>query len=459
MGRIVTYQDFVDFGDSDEQRIAAIKQLIYQHKSSEFCKTAQIADLYDAQKNKTIMEAAPILYALNGMKAIDYTASNHQIASNFFRQLNKQRTTYSLGNGVTFTRDGVKEKLGKDFDTDISNAAYLALIHGVCYVFLDVDHLHRFPAYQFAPLWDERNSALRAGVRYWRIDDNHPGYAVLYEEDGFTVYKAERGDDYKIDQPKRAYKLTVQKAAIDDEETIVGGENYSGLPIVPLWGSDLHQSTLVGMRGAIDAYDLVCSDFANDLSECSQIYWLVENYGGMSDKDLAKFRDRLKLTHIAEADTQEGGKITPYTQEPPSASRSAFLAQIKDDIYRNFGAFDAQTVQAGSKTATEINAAYQALDQNADDFEYQLTMCIRQLLALVGVSDDVFPTYKRNRISNQLEQVQMLMLEAEYLDRQTILENLPNIYIDKVPEIMARLDEETEGRFVREDGEDAGDDE
>ena len=53
----------------------------------------------------------------------------------------------------------------------------------------------------------------------------------------------------------------------------------------------------------------------------------------------------------------------------------------------------------------------------------------------------------------------MLMLEAPYLDRQTILENLPNIYIDKVPEIMARLDEETEGRFVREDGEGAGDDE
>lgn len=179
----------------------------------------------------------------------------------------------------------------------------------------------------------------------------------------------------------------------------------------------------------------------------------------MEEADLVKFRDRLKFMHIAEANTQDGGKITPYTQEPPSASRSAFLAQIKDDIYRNFGAFDAQTVQAGSKTATEINAAYQALDQNADDFEYQLTMCIRQLLALVGVSDDVFPTYKRNRISNQLEQVQMLMLEATYLDRQTILENLPNIYIDKVPEIMARLDEETEGRFVRGDEENAGDDE
>ena len=49
------------------------------------------------------------------------------------------------------------------------------------------------------------------------------------------------------------------------------------------------------------------------------------------------------------------------------------------------------------------------------------------------------------------------MLEATYLDRQTILENLPNIYIDKVPEIMARLDEETEGRFVREESEEETD--
>ena len=67
MGRIVTYQDFVDFGDSDEQRITAIKQLIFQHKSSDFCEIARDADLYDAQKNKTIMQAAPLLYALNGM--------------------------------------------------------------------------------------------------------------------------------------------------------------------------------------------------------------------------------------------------------------------------------------------------------------------------------------------------------------------------------------------------------
>ena len=171
----------------------------------------------------------------------------------------------------------------------------------------------------------------------------------------------------------------------------------------------------------------------------------------MDDKDLQKFRDQILLQHIAVADTSDGGGIKPYTQDIPYAARTAYLQTIRQDIYEDFGGFDTKAISASNQTATAINSAYQPLDENADDFENQLESCIRSILGLIGI-DDV-PVFKRNRISNQLEQVQMLMLEAPYLDRQTILENLPNIYIDKVPEIMARLDEETEGRFVREESE------
>ena len=54
-------------------------------------------------------------------------------------------------------------------------------------------------------------------------------------------------------------------------------------------------STLVGMRATIDAYDLTKSGFANDLEDCAQIYWSVENYGGMQDDDLRKFLDRASV--------------------------------------------------------------------------------------------------------------------------------------------------------------------
>ena len=56
--------------------------------------------------------------------------------------------------------------------------------------------------------------------------------------------------------PKQAYKsvtVTTPGGGLESVE----GENYSALPIVPLWGSDLHQSTLVGLKAYIDNTDLV----------------------------------------------------------------------------------------------------------------------------------------------------------------------------------------------------------
>lgn len=448
---MLTWQDF----PTDENEIPEfIAQMISEHDLNEAVETARTADLYDHQRNKTINEYVKKIYSSAGVAVQNYVASNNKIASNFFRRLNTQRCTYSLGNGVTFAKntDAAKAKLGDTFDTEIYRAGYLALIHGVSFVFFNFDHIHVFPLTEFVPLWDENDGTLRAGLRYWRIDSTKPTIAILYTEDGYRRYKSKGGyAKFEKDGEKRSYKQTISKAPADAEPEVVAEENYSRLPIVPLWGSRLHQSTLIGLQQSIDSYDLIRSGFANDLQDCAQIYWILENYGGMKEEELQRFRDQILLQHIAVADTTDGGAIKPYTQDVPYAARTAYLQTIRQDIYEDFGGFDTKAISASNQTATAINSAFQPLDENADDFENQIETCIRSILGLIGI-DDV-PVFKRNRISNQLEQVQMLMLEAPYLDRQTILENLPNIYIDKVPEIMARLDEETEGRFVREESE------
>ena len=415
--------------------------------------TARTADEYDHQRNVTIREYAAIRYTANGERYTDFTKQPSRIASNFFNILNTRRNTYSLGNGVTFTQDGVKEKLGADFDGVLSRAGYLALIHGVSFVFWNFDRAHVFPLTEFAPLWDETTGALRAGVRYWRLDKDKPIQAVLYEEDGFTRYSGKTAQKLEAQTEKRAYKQRERRAPADMRSEVIGEENYGALPIVPLWGSRLRQSTLVGNRQAIDSYDLVYSGFADDLRDCAQIYWLIENYGGMSAEDIQQFLDRMTLTHAASADTQNGGKITPYTQEVPYQSRAAYLNMMRASIYEAFGVMDAASIAAGNKTATEINAAYQAMDDKADDYEYQIAECVRQILALQGIDD--YPQFKRNRISNQLEQVQMVMLEAEYLDEETVLNKLPNVTPDEVEGIMQRKAEQERSVFVR-DGQSAG---
>ena len=43
------------------------------------------------------------------------------------------------------------------------------------------------------------------------------------------------------------------------------------------------------------------------------------------------------------------------------------------------------------------------MDENASDFEFQVTSAVQRLLALMGIEDA--PIFKRQRVSNQLEQV------------------------------------------------------
>ena len=455
---MLTFQDFEKADDKAEFVLSAIST----YRNSDTYKTALIADEYDAQRNTTILNVVPKLFNASGQKVFDYTASNNKLACNLFNRLNTQRCMYSLGNGVSFIDpyeaadgaiDETKEMLGPHFDHDVKEAAYHSLIHGVSYLFWDLDRVHVFKATEFVPLVDEHDGSLMAGIRFWQIDSNKPLNAVLYEVDGFTTYRTVEGkfQEYK---PKRAYKVTYEYTDFEDEAISVEEENYPSLPIVRMYGSRLKQSTLVGMREAIDAYDLIKSGFANDLSDCAQIYWIVENYGGMDDDDLARFLDRLKLNHIANADTQSGGKVTPYTQEVPYNARTQCLQEIKSGIYEDFGALDVHTVAAGA-TNDHIDAAYQPLDENAADFEHWVSDAITQLLALQGIEDT--PIFKRQRISNQKEQVEMLVQEAAWLDEATILRKLPNITPDEASAIiLANEDADMERFGVGGEGENEG---
>ena len=151
---------------------------------------------------------------------------------------------------------------------------------------------------------------------------------------------------------------------------------------------------------------------------------LHEHKRKLHDEDLREFLNRLKFNHIANADTASGGKVTPYTQDIPYQARQAFLTDLRARMYEDFGGLDVHTIAAGS-TNDHIDAAYQPLDENAADFEHWVADAIINLLALQGIDDT--PQFRRARISNQKEQVDMLVQEAAWLDQNTIIRKLPNL--------------------------------
>jgi len=450
---MLTFQDFQKADDKAQ----FIAKAINDHRQSNDYKTAQEAALYDRQENVTINEVVRYIYTKTGMKVEDTTTSNNKIASNYFHRLNTQRVSYLLGNGVSFVDnvryennadgevvmiDETKETLGDDFDTRAYQVVYSGEISGKSYCYVTYDSkdgygFYLFPFTEFVPLVDENDGRLMAGIRFWSLDwDKRPITAVLYEADGLTKYRTKegsRGLDLVVFEPKHGYNIKVSNTEAEGEE-IIGYENrFSELPIIPYYGRN-EKSTLIGMRSSIDSYDMIQSGFANDLQDCAQVYWLIGGSLGMDDNKLKEFRERLLFQHIGVADL-DNSTVTPYTHQIPHEARTAFLKQIRNSIYESFGALDVMNLYNGDRTATEIEAAYEALEQETDDLEARVTDFIRRILRLIGIED--MPIYKRNRISNQLEQTQMIIMAAEHLSERAILEKLPWITVDEIDRILA----------------------
>ena len=447
---IITFQEFEKH---EKDRAKWLGQAIAQYMRSDEYKIAQEADLYEKQQNTRINQYVRKVYDITGVASVDFTNPNNRIASNFFHRLITQRVSYSLGNGISFANktqerqadqtlvihDATKDELGNDFDDTAYRVGFYAVEHGVCYCYYNDGDYHVFPMTEFLPFKDEVTGKIRAGVRFWCLEwRKRPVVVDLYEEEGYSRYQTADGKyglgALELKEERRPYKETVQTSEADGEE-IIGGENYSSLPIAVMYGSKNKQSALVGMKASIDAYDLIQSGYANDLAECAQMYWIIDNAAGMQEEDITRLRDRMMLQHIVVAD-QQNSPITPYSQEIPYNSREACLNRIRDSIYNDFGALDVKNISAQAVTATQIRAAYQAMDEEADDFEYQVNEFIQQILALKGIED--YPVFDRNKVSNEKEETEMIMLAADYLDDETVLNKLPFIMVDEVDAILAR---------------------
>ena len=462
-----TYQNLSDIKENEGKLKKFVFDVIEEHKGSAAYKTAAIAEKYYAKKNVTIMAFQKMLYNMHGQQVPDMWSANYKLRTHFFRRFVIQQVQYVLSNGVTFQNEDTKKKLGKTFDTRMQLAAKKAMVDKVSFLFWNLDHVEVFcfadtpkdPG--FAPLYDEDTGALRAGVRYW-----HPAEkvtrATLYEEDGYTEYikdESKGKDEISIVAEKRSYKKTTISTKADG----VSGErneNYSTFPIVPLYANDLHESELEGHRESIDCYDYIKSGMANDIDDTSGFYWVLKNSGGMDDVDLAKFRERMHTVKVATMD-DDNASAEAHTLDVPVEAREKMLELLKADLYADFQIVNVEALSASAKTATEIRAAYQPMDDKCGDFEYFLIDAIQNILSLAGIDDE--PSFRWNRIANQTEETNMVMTAAAILGDELTLKKLPFLTPEEVEDRLRDMGNQAMNRFTEPQnptqGGDGGDDE
>lgn len=458
-----TWQDLVSLGDNDKARMEFVSAVITDHESSELYRTARDAEMYYRHLNPTIMKYQKLVYDAMGRAVPDIWSANNKIPSRYYYYFVTQETEYLLGNGVSFGESTTKDKLGKDFDEVMSQLAVRAMNGGVAFGFWNNDRLEVFPVAgygsepSFAPIYDEENGALMAGVRYWRLDETKPLRATLYEPDGYTGYIKRKGEDMIILEDKKPYVTVVARSEASGEE-ILNGWNWPTLPIIPLFNIN-RQSEIIGGREIIDAYDLMASTLINNVDDGNLLYWIIKNAGGMDDIDDVNFVRRLKEIHVGHVDGTAGTDITSHSVEAPFEANENALERLRSQMFDDFMALDVKEIANGAATATQIRAAYEPLNSKTDMFEHCVTAFIRQLLELLGIDDD--PTYTRSTIVNQAEEIQNLTMAAEYLSSEYVTKKILEFMgdTDITDEVLKQKESEEAKRYKPGNNENENDNE
>jgi hypothetical protein len=176
--------------------------------------------------------------------------------------------------------------------------------------------------------------------------------------------------------------------------------------------------------------------------------------------DLAKFRERMHTVKVATMD-DDNASAEAHTLDVPVEAREKMLELLKADLYSDFQIVNVEALSASAKTATEIRAAYQPMDDKCGDFEYFLIDAIQNILSLAGIDDE--PSFKWNRIANQTEETNMVMTAAAVLGDEWTLKKLPFLTPEEVEEIIKDKGNAAMNRFTEPQnptqGGDGGDDE
>ena len=165
---LITYQDYLSKERSEKELIAFVKKVIENHTSSDLYKTAEAAEAYLRHENPTITQYKKMLTTISGQLIPDEISPNYKMATGKFKTFVTQEVQYLLGNGASFGKEETKDKIGtkrKDFDRMLQKAAKYAIAHAVSFGLWNRDHVDVFNVLEFAPIYDEENGSLCAGVQ------------------------------------------------------------------------------------------------------------------------------------------------------------------------------------------------------------------------------------------------------------------------------------------------------
>lgn len=389
-------------------------------------------DYYETRNtNIYLREKKCYLPTYDSIKSNPY-AANHLLPSGFFPQIVDQKVSYLLGNGIKFedeTIDLDKYTTDNNFDTLLYNLSNEASVKSKAYVYFYIDNgklkMVRIPSEQLIPVYDDKG-VLSKVIRYYEQDINDKKVKTA------LVITPELIEEYRQIDSKKGYEIqntyahyyTYTEFNGKLENTIPN--SFGMLPIIELKNNEICKSDLYPIKPLIDVYDIVNSDFANNIDDMQDAFYTLKNYNG---ENLQEFMHDLK--QIKAVPVGEDGEVEAHQLQIPTEARKEFLDLTDKNIYKFAMAVDTDKLVSSSLTNVAINASFANLDLKADKFEQQITSFINKLIAFISNYENKTYnpkfTLERSMIINKIELSTLANESKGVISERTRLSNDPRV--------------------------------
>ena len=241
-----------------------------------------------------------------------------------------------------------------------------------------------------------------------------------------TEFKEYRDTDgntgLQVMQEKQPYK-GVNVSSDAEGVYSESGVNYDELPIIQMDYIN-GQSSLVGNKNKLHSYNMILSEYANNV-DWNLLYWVLNNCDGMSTQDDINFIANLLKSHVAHL--QDGVTAEPHQLQVQYESREALLDRLRKQLFFDFQAVDVERIAGGNVTTVEIRSAYNSLERKCDKVEKYVSRAIQQLLVLMGYDKDEPFHFQRAREINEQEAIQTALMKLQVLGDEAVTKEVLEI--------------------------------
>lgn len=407
-------------------------------------------------------------YTANGITKYNENRSNRKVSHNFFKILVNQTVSYIVGNPITYQIDDVKLQQYLDqkfmFEFDDNNVMWIkeANKKGVGYVHVYYDKEGELqycviPSEQIIPIYEDSfKKKLKEVVRYYKVQGvNSKGEkeqqtrVEWWTAETVTYYREiEKGQFIQESDCMSHWTYS-----IDTNPEYLEGLSWGKVPFIQLFNNDEATSQLVDIKESIDAYDLIQSEFVNQIADVREILIKVLGYSGTSaDEILQAFRG----TGIVKIDDPTGNIDVLKTDIPVEARQTA-LKNLKDNIFLLGQGVDTNPEKLGTNSSgIALKMLYGHLDLKANTLIRKLKKSLYEFMWFI-IEDynrkfntsidfrDIKLTVNKNMIVNESEIIENIVKSNGLISRDTQLEMHP--YVEDPTREAERLDEEEQANL------------